>query len=136
KVNKGSKGRTFWFTLTGYTAPHCKFGVRLANPRAIILISQALGGRFVTPGDKRAVAQSGTDFAVRQRQTRRIENSAAGRAQNSVAPRRVPFHRWREPRIDIAKALSDEAKLQRRTGKSRLPDWQSFEKGIRLGVEM
>ena len=113
KVNKWSKGRRFRFTLTGHTALHCKFSLSPANPRAIILISQALGGRCVTPGDEGAIAQSVADFAVRQRQSGRIENSAASRAQNCVARRRVPFHRWRETRIDIAKALSDEAKLER-----------------------
>ena len=132
KVNKWSKGRRLRFTLTGATAPHCKFGVRLANPRAILLVSQALSSRCVTPGDKGAVAQFVADFAVRQRQSGRIENAAAGRAQNRVARRRVPFHRWREPRVDIAKALCDEAKFQRRTRKARLSDRQPFEKGIRL----
>src|ERR1700733_8384418 len=56
KVNKWSKGRSFEFTLTGITAPHCKFSLSPENPRAIILISQAPGGRFVTPGDKGTVA--------------------------------------------------------------------------------
>src|ERR1700733_15991963 len=124
------------FTLTRYTASHCKCGVRLANAPAILLISQALGRRCVTPRDERAIAQFTIDFAVRQRQSRRIEHSAAGGAQNGVARRGVPFHRWREPRIDIAEPLGDEAELERRTGESRLLDWQTFEKGIRLRVEM
>src|SRR6202020_3416746 len=101
------------FTLTRYTASHCKCGVRLANAPAILLISQALGRRCVTPRDERAIAQFTIDFAVRQRQSKRIENPAAGRAQNCVARRRVPFHRWREPRINVAEPLGDEAKLER-----------------------
>ena len=76
------------------------------------LISKALGGRHVAPCDERAIAQFLVDFAVRQRQSGRIKNSAAGRAQDRVARRRVPFHRWREPRIDIPQALGDETKLE------------------------
>src|SRR3984957_3362087 len=97
------------------------------NIPSACLISQALGRRCVTPRNERAVAQFLVDFAVRQRQSRRIEDSAAGRAQNRIARRRVPFHRGRESRIEIAKALGDEAKFQGRTRKSRLPDRQAFE---------
>ena len=42
--------------VNGYAAPHCKFSVQLANPRAIFLISQALGRGYVAPRDERAIA--------------------------------------------------------------------------------
>src|SRR5580692_10568520 len=101
------------FTLTGCAAPHCKFSLPPTNSRTNILISQPLGGRSVTPGDKRPVAQRALRLSVQKRSSRRIKNSAAGSAQNCVARRRVPFHRWGESRIDVAEALGDEAKLER-----------------------
>jgi hypothetical protein len=53
--------------IPGYGTPHCKFSLWPTNPRAIILISELLGRRCVAPGNKGAIAQSTSDFAVGKR---------------------------------------------------------------------
>jgi hypothetical protein len=57
----------FPFTLPGCTAPRCKFSLWPPNPSATILISELLGGRWVTPCDERAVAQTALGLTVQKR---------------------------------------------------------------------
>jgi hypothetical protein len=61
------KKSDFPFTLTGCTTTRCKFSLWPSNAIAMILISELLGGRRITPGDERAVAQTALGLAVHKR---------------------------------------------------------------------
>ena len=83
-----------------------------------------------------SVAQAAVDLAVGERPSVGIENNAAGRAQHGVAGRRVPFHCWRETRIDVAEAFGDETEFERRAGAARRANRESFQERFRLRVSM
>src|SRR6266852_7106188 len=78
-----------------------------------------------------------TRLAVDQRPAVGRHHLAAGRLQDALAGRGVPFVGRAEARIDVGLALGDQAEFQRRTGLDALGDGETFvaEPDVEIAVD-